>query len=86
MMLAAFHLSSPDGPLSVTGLCHASASPPTTALRWIEQLTRKGLLDRRPSGSDRRVIFVSLTPNARDQMGAYLARFAARHFPISSDG
>ena len=59
--------------VSVTSLCIASAVPPTTALRWIGQLTEAGLLRRIEDRSDRRRAFIALTDKAADAMAAYFA-------------
>lgn len=78
MLLAAYSLPTADRPLTVSGLCHASAVPPTTGLRWIEYLVEVGMLKRQPSNNDRRVSNISLTPSARAQIDAYLTRINTR--------
>ena len=40
--------------VSVTSLCIASGVPPTTALRWIAQMSEAGLLERVEDEADRR--------------------------------
>lgn len=47
--------------VSVSSLCIASAVPPTTALRWIRQLTDRGLLARQADPRDGRRIFITLS-------------------------
>src|SRR5688500_11085455 len=59
--------------VSVTSLCIASGVPPTTALRWIGQMTEAGLLERVKDDSDRRRVFIGLTDNAADAMARYFA-------------
>jgi DNA-binding MarR family transcriptional regulator len=59
--------------VSVTSLCIASGVPPTTALRWIGQMTEGGLLKRVEDDQDRRRAFIVLTDKARDAMAAYFA-------------
>ncbi|WP_220445951.1 winged helix DNA-binding protein [Novosphingobium umbonatum] len=59
--------------VSVTSLCIASGVPPTTALRWIGQMTDAGLLKRVEDDQDRRRAFIVLTDKARDAMAAYFA-------------
>lgn len=78
MLLAAYWLPSAKRALTVSGLCYASAAPPSTGLRWIENLVKLGMLRRRPSTHDRRVTDVSLTPETRSLMSAYLSRVGAR--------
>lgn len=57
---------------SVTSCCIASQVPPTTALRWIDQLKLSGLIEVVPSERDRRVSHVQLTDEARERMTTYL--------------
>lgn len=47
--------------VSVSSLCIAAAVPPTTALRWIRQLTDSGLLERHADPADGRRIFIALS-------------------------
>lgn len=57
--------------VSVTSLCIASGVPPTTALRWIAQMTEAGLLVRVEDESDRRRAFIELSDKAADAMARY---------------
>jgi len=59
--------------VSVTSLCIASGVPPTTALRWISQMTEAGLLTRVEDETDRRRAFIALTDRAMDAMARYFA-------------
>jgi hypothetical protein len=59
--------------VSVTSLCIASGVPPTTALRWIGQMTDAGLLERVEDETDRRRAFITLTDKAVDAMARYFA-------------
>ncbi|KPF93220.1 hypothetical protein IP81_02965 [Novosphingobium sp. AAP83] len=59
--------------VSVTSLCLASGVPPTTALRWINQMTDMGLFCRAEDDSDRRRAFVTLSDKACDGMAHYFA-------------
>ncbi len=59
--------------VSVTSLCIASGVPPTTALRWIGQMTEAGLFQRVEDEADRRRAFVALTDKAADAMARYFA-------------
>jgi len=58
--------------VSTHSLCIAAAVPPTTALRRIGKLVDAGLVSRRPSAQDNRVIHVQLTANGRAEMELYL--------------
>jgi hypothetical protein len=59
--------------VSVTSLCIASGVPPTTALRWISQMTEAGLLERVEDDTDRRRAFIALSERAADAMARYFA-------------
>jgi DNA-binding MarR family transcriptional regulator len=62
--------------VSVTSLCIASGVPPTTALRWIGQMTDAGLLMRVDDETDRRRAFITLTDKAADAMARFFAELA----------
>lgn len=62
--------------VSVTSLCIASGVPPTTALRWIGQMSDAGLLMRVDDETDRRRAFITLTDKASDAMSRYFAELA----------
>ncbi len=64
--------------VSVTSLCIASGVPPTTALRWIGQMTQAGLLERVEDDNDRRRAFIALGAAAADGMARYFAELG-RH-------
>lgn len=57
--------------VSVTSLCIASGVPPTTALRWIGQMTDAGLLLRVDDEADRRRAFIALSDATADAMARY---------------
>ncbi len=63
--------------VSVTSLCIASGVPPTTALRWISQMTDAGLLQRVEDETDRRRAFITLTDKASDAMARYFAELGS---------
>jgi hypothetical protein len=60
--------------VSVTSLCIASGVPPTTALRWIGQMTEAGLLQRIEDKTDRRRAFITLTEKAADAMSGLFSQ------------
>lgn len=60
--------------VSVTSLCIASGVPPTTALRWIGQMTEAGLMERVEDETDRRRAFIELSDRAADGMARYFER------------
>lgn len=57
--------------VSVSSLCIAAAVPPTTALRWIRQLTDRGVFSRIDDPADGRRVFIELTDNAADAVMAW---------------
>ncbi len=59
--------------VSVTSLCIAASVPPTTALRWIGQMSDAGLLMRVEDETDRRRAFITLTDKAADAMARFFA-------------
>lgn len=64
--------------VSVSSLCIASGVPPTTALRWIGQMTDAGLLQRVEDETDRRRAFITLTDQAADAMARYFAELGTQ--------
>jgi len=68
--------------VSVTSLCIASGVPPTTALRWIVQMTEAGLLRREEDMQDRRRAFIALTENAADGMARFFAALGNEPAPL----
>jgi DNA-binding MarR family transcriptional regulator len=63
--------------VSVTSLCIASGVPPTTALRWINQMTQMGLLEREEDDCDRRRAFVRLSDKAAHAIARYFAKLGS---------
>lgn len=58
--------------VAVSSLCIAAAVPATTALRWIKQLTDRGLFARHADPQDGRRIYIELSDGAARAMGNYL--------------
>lgn len=58
--------------VAVSSLCIAAAVPPTTALRWIKNLTDDGLFTRVADPQDGRRVYVELTDRAAAGFEAYL--------------
>lgn len=52
--------------VSVSSLCIAAAVPPTTALRWIRQLTDRAVFARVDDPADGRRVFIELTDDAAE--------------------
>jgi DNA-binding MarR family transcriptional regulator len=57
--------------VSVSSLCIAAAVPPTTALRWIRQLTERGVFARIDDPADGRRVFIELTDEAADALSGW---------------
>lgn len=58
--------------VSVSSLCIAAAVPPTTALRWIRQLTDRAVFARIDDPADGRRVFIELTDNAAEAVLAWV--------------
>lgn len=63
--------------VSISSLCVAAAVPATTALRWIQSLTDRDLLRRRPDPHDGRRVFIELSPEASKGMRRYFNEVAS---------
>lgn len=57
--------------VSVSSLCIAAAVPPTTALRWIRQLTDRGIFLRIDDPADGRRVFIELSDDAARALMAW---------------
>lgn len=64
--------------ISVSSLCIASGVPPTTALRWIGQLTRKGVFRRVQDETDGRRVFIELSDEAAEGFTAWAQAVGVR--------
>lgn len=54
--------------MPVSSACVSARVPSTTGLRWLKVLENRGLVHRIADPSDRRRVFVSLTPDAFTKM------------------
>ena len=59
--------------VAVSSLCVAAAVPPTTALRWLTTLVKRGLVIRRADPRDARRVFVELAPDTSAALHRYFA-------------
>ena len=59
--------------VAVTSACIGAGVPSTTALRWLNVLELRGLVEREDDNHDARRSFVCLTPKARAMMLEYFA-------------
>lgn len=60
--------------VSTTSACIAADVPSTTALRWLDLLENKGMIERSLASRDKRVKYVLLTSKAREALCALLRR------------
>jgi DNA-binding MarR family transcriptional regulator len=61
-----------DGPMSVTELAERLEVAPATVSLMLADLSRPGLVDRRPDESDRRRVVVSIAPKHRTAIEGWL--------------
>lgn len=73
MLLELFQQYAGKARVSTNSLCIASGSPATTALRYINELEKCGLIERSEAVHDKRVTFVELTKKGVLAVGSYLA-------------
>jgi hypothetical protein len=59
--------------VQVSSLCIAAAVPPTTALRWLTSMTKRGLFVRRADPHDGRRVFIELSPDTSTALHRYFA-------------
>lgn len=71
-MLLDLYVAACDGKsISTTSLCIASATPPTTALRYVNQLIDLGLAGRREDPKDARRTLVYLSERGHKALSSY---------------
>lgn len=68
MLLEIFVSDLSQQKMPVSSACISARVPPTTGLRWLKVLERRGLVHRMADPRDRRRVFVSLTPDAFTKM------------------
>ena len=66
---------------SVSELCRASGVPETTAHRWIENLEKEGLIERRDDQFDGRRVWVTLSLKGSEAMQRYFEALPVRLLP-----
>jgi hypothetical protein len=59
--------------ISVSSACIAADVPSTTALRWVGILENNGFISRHPDPTDRRRIFIALTPDTTEKVREYFS-------------
>jgi len=68
ILLETFAAQLSDTRISISTLCHASAVPPTTALRWIHKLEADGWLLRRADRFDGRRSWIELSSDGTEKL------------------
>ena len=59
--------------VAVSSVCYAAEAPITTALRYIDLMAERGLVERFPDQTDRRRTWIQMTPETYEAMAGYLA-------------
>lgn len=72
MLLVLFSQEGIDAAQKVTRLAEQVKAPMTTAVRWLDYLEQRKLIQRQTSNVDRREVLVSLTPYGRSCLLSYL--------------
>lgn len=62
-------------PVATTSACIAGDVPASTALRWLDLLEQRALIERYESDRDRRVKFIRLTAEGRNALEAILSSY-----------
>ncbi|MCB2063474.1 MAG: winged helix DNA-binding protein [Novosphingobium sp.] len=57
--------------LSVSSACIGSCAPPTTGLRWLAVLEKRGLVEREEDQFDKRRVYVRLSPKGISKLKEY---------------
>ncbi|WP_097093715.1 winged helix DNA-binding protein [Novosphingobium sp. Chol11] len=73
MMLDLFVSGEMSTQVSISSLCIAASVPSTTALRQIQLMHQRGIIQRTPDPKDHRRIFVSMTPQWRESLDQLLS-------------
>jgi DNA-binding MarR family transcriptional regulator len=66
-----------DGPMTVNDLAARLELAPTTVSLMVGELSRSGIVERREDDDDRRRRIISIDPNSRQAISAWLGRGAA---------
>jgi len=82
MLLALYCSEERQELLTTTGLCLCADAPQTTALRWLTELERLGLIMRAPHPDDGRYSIPKFTEFGRAKIRAYLERISPRYFKL----
>lgn len=81
MLLDLFAAEENDQAVSISSLCIASGSPPTTALRHIDWLVEQRCVIRRDDPFDGRRTWIQPTPATMDLMRSLIRSFCVERLP-----
>jgi hypothetical protein len=77
MLLDLFRAALRRQRISVSSVCYGSGVPETTALRYIKVMEERGYLTRDPDPTDKRRVFLCLTPLASERLTGYFMQVAS---------
>lgn len=78
LLVALFVWDDTGSPMAVSELAKLVDAPASTAVRWMQYLEEKGLVVRRRSDRDRRILKVSLSDEGRRRLDAYFQKVIRR--------
>lgn len=86
ILLALYVSESVRGRLNTTELCDHSGAAMTTALRWLDFLEERNLINRYDSPVDQRIVYVELSDKGRMAMDTYFLKIrdAAIFAPVAN--
>jgi DNA-binding MarR family transcriptional regulator len=86
ILLDLFASEAEDRKVRVSSACIAACVPASTALRYLSEMERRGLIVRSPSPDDKRGQYIALSEACQAEMRELLTRLQAlRSTPPSSD-
>jgi DNA-binding MarR family transcriptional regulator len=72
ILLLLYSLEQGGKRISISAVCASAGVPVTTGHRWIERLIEAGLVERERHPSDRRMVWLRLSPATVERLDAYL--------------
>lgn len=73
ILLVLYITETTEGRQSTGRLAELVETPLSTAARWIDYLDRERLIERQPHPTDKRVIYIRLSPKGRELLDSYLS-------------
>lgn len=78
LLLALYVIGGESGGVTLASLARDAGIPTSTALRWVDYLAERGLVDRQRSDHDRRSSTLSLSNQGRTSIEAYFSDVLAQ--------